>query len=91
MMIKLTEAHRKALKTITENPGNVAANIQNSSVPADMAKIHATAAGTLNRHGFIVQVPSGRKLTHTYRTGFTQTFDITVWELTEAGRAAVES
>lgn len=89
-MLKLTDAHRKALKTIAENPGNVAANLQAASVPSDMAKVHATAAGTLNRHGFIVQVPTGRKLTHTYRTGFTQTFDITAWELTEAGKALVE-
>lgn len=89
-MLKLTEAHRKALKTIAQNPGNVAANLQAASVPSDMVKVHATAAGTLNRHGFIVQVPSGRKFTHTYRSGFESSCEITVWELTEAGRALVE-
>lgn len=89
-MLKLTEAHRKAIKTIAENPGNTAANLQAASVPSDMAKVHATAAGTLNRHGFIVQVPTGRKLTHTYRTGFESSCEITAWELTETGKALVE-
>lgn len=89
-MMKFTEAHRKALQTIAENPGNVAANLQAASVPSDMAKVHATAAGTLNRHGFIIQVPSGRMFTHTYRSGHESSCEITTWELTEAGKALIE-
>lgn len=89
-MLKLTEAHRKAIKAIAENSGNVAANLQKSSIPADMAWVNGSIANTLNRHGFIVQVPTGRQLVHTHRSGNEIAYDITAWELTEAGKALVE-
>lgn len=88
-MFKLTEAHRKALKTIAENHGSVVANLQKASIPADMVWVNGSTANTLNRHGLIVQVSTGRQLVHTYRSGNEIAYDITAWELTEAGKAAI--
>lgn len=89
-MLKLTDAHRKAIKTIAENPANVVANLQKASIPADMVWVNGSTANTLSRHGLIVQVSTGRQLVHTYRSGNEVAYDITAWELTEAGKALVE-
>jgi len=85
--MKISAAQAKALQTIADNPGKVVSNVNNKV--AGYLKIHATAAASLKRAGLIEDTGTGIERTYTFRTGYKETYELRVWQLTESGREAI--
>ena len=88
-MKNLTDSQRKAIKLIASNPGRVVA-WQRGPRTKSYLIINGNVENALCNSGLVKQVSTGVILSTHIEDGETITSYLNTWEITEAGRKAIE-